>query len=68
LHIDSNSRSKLILFDDEKRLRAMQHSGESIFFFEIMANFKFYFTAGGQAISPMTNFLLDCYFNGFCDG
>jgi hypothetical protein len=29
LHIDSNSQSHSIKFDDENRLRAMPHSGES---------------------------------------
>jgi hypothetical protein len=33
-----------------------------------MPNFKFYFTAMGLAGSPMTDFLKDCYFNGFCKG
>jgi hypothetical protein len=29
LHIDSNSRSNSIIFDDKNRLRAMPHSAES---------------------------------------
>jgi hypothetical protein len=33
-----------------------------------MPNLKFYFTAMGQARSPMTAFLIDCYFNDFCKG
>jgi hypothetical protein len=33
-----------------------------------MPNLTFYFTALGQARSPMTDFLKDCYFNGFCKG
>jgi hypothetical protein len=41
----------------------MPHSEESI-----MANLKIYFTAMGQARSPMAYFFLDCYFNGFCKG
>jgi hypothetical protein len=36
LHIDSNSRRSSTKFDDENRLRAMLHSGES----RIRANFR----------------------------
>jgi hypothetical protein len=38
------------------------------FFWYITPNLKFYFTAMGQERSPMTDFLIDCYFNGFCKG
>jgi hypothetical protein len=64
LNIDSNCRSNSIQFDVENRLRAML----SIFVGLIMPNLKFYFTAMGQARSPMTDFLIDCYLNGFCKG
>jgi hypothetical protein len=33
-----------------------------------MPNLKFYFTAMRQLRSPMADFLIDCYFNGFCKG
>jgi hypothetical protein len=33
-----------------------------------MSNVKFYFAAMGQARSPMTDYLIDCYFNFFCKG
>jgi hypothetical protein len=33
-----------------------------------MSNLKFYLIGMGQARSPMTDFLIDCYFNGFYKG
>jgi hypothetical protein len=59
LNIDSNWRSNSIRFDAKNRLRAMPHCAESIFFCSITLNLNIYFTAMGQARSPMTDFLID---------
>jgi hypothetical protein len=32
------------------------------------AKLKILFYCHGQARSPMTNFFIDCFFNGFCKG
>jgi hypothetical protein len=45
----------------------MPHSAESIFLLD-NAKLKILFSAMGQARSPMTDFLIDCYFNSFCNG
>jgi hypothetical protein len=45
-----------------KRLR----SNSIRFFFLDNAELKIYFTAMGQARSPMTDFFIGCFFNGFC--
>jgi hypothetical protein len=58
-----------VRFNNKNRLRAMPHSVHWVNLFLLdMPNFKFYFTVMGPARLPMTDFLIDCYFNGFCKG